>query len=911
MRAYILVGTQGVGKSTWVSKNKGNCSVISKDEIRKEIGGSLDGFYERQDGLEPVLNKEFSKRFNSLVGDGTDLIVDNMNVSRKTRIGLYQQLKNKGYEVIIVWFHQPFSVALERNNQRSGCAKVSEDVLRDTYKRVDIPKVLVDCDAIKFECAPFSDYKDEINAHIKESHDSPYHAESIMEHIQLTIQNAGNDEDLKEIARFHDLGKSFCKQYDNSNRRDKEYFRSINNGKYATYLRHENVSACYYLAYMYEQNKLSQRNWDILEAIRIHMQAHSKISDKTINHNKLSDDVVSLAYRFAEVDSKSKISDEELDIKMAELRDGIKPINYDELINNPNLLVIGRKTDRGVNVEVVDANSKIDGLHSRLMHSSEIKKYEKLNSKLSKDELKAWVKERIDGQVSLNYEIGLAKGYQGSLLGYYQAVNDELERNGLSIWYKINYNAILDLYTVSYLHGGVNFTDERARMARGLTLDKDGKIILRGFNKFFNYQQLEGYDRYSDSFKDEFSRVKFIEGKGYAFYEKLDGSLMILGAYKNKLLVSTTSSIDNEIAVYGSRYFNGRTDSKEIYQYLDERNLCACFEWIGPNNRVVVEYDEEDFISLALVNKETGKQHQLDRVHQEFAQKFGLTIPKKVIYTYEEIAKIMKEDVDIEGFVLRNHKGNLIKFKTDEWFKKSNRFSIFYSGLTQATVRTLVEAYIEDDIDDLLSYKGDAHVLINKVVEPLKQLEREVLAVVNNYPKPYTKDTLISISKLDIETNIKSGVFSYINTGEILTHKQVPRLVNYVLNYHQNKLTDRVLKLKFTHDNSMNLSRMVQSKLSKKGSESKSDNNKDECLLIGLTEGGKVTTRIGMSKRRYTIETINTTNHYRVAIPLLLCFKEDGKVKPLYQLEELLYEFVNKMIQFYQNKVQDINYKEV
>ena len=37
---------------------------------------------------------------------------------------------------------------------------------------------------------------------------------------------------------------------------------------------------------------------------------------------------------------------------------------------------------------------------------------------------------------------------------------------------------------------GVDFNNSLYRQARGLTLDLNGKVILRGFEKFFNWKQL-------------------------------------------------------------------------------------------------------------------------------------------------------------------------------------------------------------------------------------------------------------------------------------------------------------------------------------------------------------------------------------------------------------------------------------
>ena len=63
------------------------------------------------------------------------------------------------------------------------------------------------------------------------------------------------------------------------------------------------------------------------------------------------------------------------------------------------------------------------------------------------------------------------------------------------------------LFTFKYAHSGVDFRDTTVRNARGLTLNQDSEIVTIGFEKFFNYKQLEEYEQYDDDFKDKYSRV--------------------------------------------------------------------------------------------------------------------------------------------------------------------------------------------------------------------------------------------------------------------------------------------------------------------------------------------------------------------------------------------------------------------
>lgn len=375
-----------------------------------------------------------------------------------------------------------------------------------------------------------------------------------------------------------------------------------------------------------------------------------------------------------------------------------------------------------------------------------------------------------------------------NLLEYYREENRKSVENGGSLIFKINKNEELGLYTVSYLHGGIDFTDERARMARGLTLTKDGGIVLRGFSKFFNYKQLELYTMYTEDFKDKFSRVGYKEDKEVTFFEKLDGTLFILGEYNNKALVSTTSSINNPYTKRGLKYFNSLGRINGIIDYLKKNDLCACFEWVSPMNRVVVEYQEDDFVSLALIHKETGERHQLDEKHKEFANRFGFTLPKEYKYKTSEVTKLLQELKGIEGFVLENEYGNLIKFKTEEWFKLHHKFNIqFGFNLVKGDIESILNAYMEDDLDDFYGFSDYVSKATRYVVGILEGLLTDVEDLYKDIDKRIKLEgesevrKEIGMSKLD--GFYKALIFNKMKTGETLNKRTSRVVTDYIVEY--------------------------------------------------------------------------------------------------------------------------------
>ena len=222
---------------------------------------------------------------------------------------------------------------------------------------------------------------------------------------------------------------------------------------------------------------------------------------------------------------------------------------------------------------------------------------------------------------------------------FYRELNarliEEEESNGAITVKEVDYDG--NLSTFSYIHGGLDFSDRRVRLARGLTLDNDDNIVLVGFEKFFCNNQLGAErDWVTEEFANEFSKIQD-HGNKLECVEKKDGSMIILGVYKDELITSTTSSINNVISNYALSYFNSLDNKDAIKDYLVEQNACFVFEYVSPVNRVVVDYESEDFVLLAQISKETCTEVEIEN-------DFGFARPEVFQYTYEELQNIQKND---------------------------------------------------------------------------------------------------------------------------------------------------------------------------------------------------------------------------------------------------------------------------
>ena len=492
----ILAGVAGVGKSNYVNQHKkDNDLVLSSDQLRIEMYGNLEEGNKYPGEVFTELNNRLRQAIKTHDGD---IYYDTTAVSRKQRAGLYKQIKKTAelndYEIEVVLLHKPLEQIKEQNNERTGFARVPDDVVERMYKALQAPRIGVDCDSFRVVAPDFSEYMDEINHRVDEPHNSPYHAESLQEHMDMVNRSAEktNDERLIELAYHHDLGKAVSRTRNNKRSLATDYIRHLY-GEHDRYMGHENVGSIYYL--VKHKDNLTPEVSDMSMMIEYHMLAHEQIPAQLIHRDKLSPEMLETLAEFAEIDSKARILDQTIFD------------TYQKYLNSKNDLT---------------------------------KAYQQKDSIL----------------ISTNFD--------------------------------------RDLHTLKYLHGGVDFTDQLNRNARGLTYDSDGNIVTIGFEKFFNYRQLDEYQTYTDDFKKKYSDTN--RNLNLEVYEKMDGTFITLGLDKNDNLVAATSSSTSlKYTQTAEDYFNNLPNIDKIKTFMKNTNMSLIFEYTSPDNMIVIPYDKTEF----------------------------------------------------------------------------------------------------------------------------------------------------------------------------------------------------------------------------------------------------------------------------------------------------------------------------
>lgn len=198
--------------------------------------------------------------------------------------------------------------------------------------------------------------------------------------------------------------------------------------------------------------------------------------------------------------------------------------------------------------------------------------------------------------------------------------------------------------------------DEVTLQCRGLIMDDHGVIVARGFNKFFNYEEVENLGEIP--LTDEYVYVQ----------EKMDGSLGILFNYAGQWIMATRGSFNSEQAKKGLEILEQKYNLRKFHHTI--AYLC---EIIYPENRIVVNYNEERIMFLSAVSE--GRElnwstanalfHSSGILDEDIVKTSMVNITENIFKHYKNL-----NEADKEGFVLRFHPSNYrVKIKFEEYVR--------------------------------------------------------------------------------------------------------------------------------------------------------------------------------------------------------------------------------------------------
>lgn len=122
---YVTLGLPGCGKTTYINENLGHCTLVSADEIKKEI---LQKSLAPDSEAHELSVKMAEEKLYEIAGlKSFNLCMDGGGVNNNYTERIIRRMVNEfGYVVVLIYFDTPTSVCLERNAARNRRLPVPE-----------------------------------------------------------------------------------------------------------------------------------------------------------------------------------------------------------------------------------------------------------------------------------------------------------------------------------------------------------------------------------------------------------------------------------------------------------------------------------------------------------------------------------------------------------------------------------------------------------------------------------------------------------------------------------------------------------------------------------------------------------------------------------------------------------------
>lgn len=244
------------------------------------------------------------------------------------------------------------------------------------------------------------------------------------------------------------------------------------------------------------------------------------------------------------------------------------------------------------------------------------------------------------------------------------------------------------------------------RECRGLVFSKNGNVVNRRFHKFFNLNQKDETQSHVIDFTCK-HKVK----------EKLDGSMVSPVTIGNDVKFITKMGL-TEVAEQCNKFCKNNLTKQQwiwIYEMLEDGKT-PIFEYVGPDNRIVIHYSKENIVLLAVRDNYTGK-YEFDiseRTPFEIAPTFDS------VKDVNQYVNMVRGQEDREGVVILFENGHMLKIKSDHYVKihtlmdeirhDKNIIELLYDNALDDVFPILDEkrnARVRDVCDEFLKIRDD------------------------------------------------------------------------------------------------------------------------------------------------------------------------------------------------------------
>ena len=297
-----------------------------------------------------------------------------------------------------------------------------------------------------------------------------------------------------------------------------------------------------------------------------------------------------------------------------------------------------------------------------------------------------------------------------NLLTYNQSVN--LTKRGDDTFYESKF--VIDGFNISIFNYRLvqysDFKDNSAFETRGITyvFNSDGSLFKRYLllHKFFNLNQVE---------ETQYSLIKDYQIKSIS--NKEDGSVASFIRLPNgRVIAKSKMSFESDQAVGMMRIYNFNKELRDFVNWSLDNDIISVFEYVSPQNRIVLKYSDEELILLRLRDNKTGEYLDLSK----YSDKIGsIKVAPSDVGTLDELVELSHSVEDKEGWIVQFTNGLFIKIKTS-WY--CSLHGLLTNDLYREHI--LVNYILDEKIDDILGQipeeEKEAHERIDKIISIVK-----------------------------------------------------------------------------------------------------------------------------------------------------------------------------------------------
>lgn len=299
------------------------------------------------------------------------------------------------------------------------------------------------------------------------------------------------------------------------------------------------------------------------------------------------------------------------------------------------------------------------------------------------------------------------------------------------------------------------------RECRGITFDKEtGNIIRRPFHKFFNLNEREELQDNMPEVQEHMAKATLLD--------KLDGSMIAPFYRANGIICWGTKMGDTETADQCEDEVVSLQHAHFVRDFLDI-GVTPIFEYVSPNNRIVVEYEEPNLILTAMRNMVTGQYMSYD-ILCVLAVGYGIDVVKQETYD--------KNRTDYEG-VIAVRDGHMIKLKAEPYVRLHKMLDLVRYE------RNVVALILNNQVDDVIGMSPGIRTLVYDTMEMLSGMMLNIGEVIMQELEAVK---LNNLTRKDIGLNtdmhplVKGAIFKLFD----IEGPYLPKIAEYV--------TDQMLK---------------------------------------------------------------------------------------------------------------------